>query len=374
MQGAITVTSRIRVEGRSFGAYHRRMARCRRGRGWAGGGTWFLLPLLGLAVACGGSGWTDVSPDTTGGGGRGGSVATGGAGGLPGGGTTGQGGVGGSGGVAAGGSAGEAGGSGGGGGIDAQPPPEDGPVVQPPEEDTGGPPPPPPVDAMVNDGSAPGDGTSMPNLSAGLVGRWKLDEGTGTMASDSSGNGNDGVIKGAAWAAGSFPGAKYANPGALRFTNDDSVQLGVKALPANNKPQTVAFWLNYTAVPSADGAVCVALTDGKGGGSRLKLGFKNQRLAAVKGGGTTNLVNAAPPAPGWHHFAYTFDGSVHRLFVDGQQKAMSTATPDNGAVANARLGGNFDSSEGFTGFLDEIRIYDHPLAAAEIAALAAGEQ
>jgi hypothetical protein len=250
-------------------------------------------------------------------------------------------------------------------------PPDEGPIVTP-EEDGGVQPPPP--DAGRPDVVAPADSSSNPSLSAGLVGRWKLDEGTGTATGDSSGAGNDGVIKGAAWVPTGFPTAKYPNPAALRFTDNDSVQLGTRGLPANNKPQTVAFWLNYTAVPGGDGHMAITLTDGKSNGSRLKLGFKAQRLAAVKGGGTNNLVNTTPPAPGWHHFAYSFDGATHRLYIDGTLRIMSNIAADTGAVTNARLGGNFDNTEPFTGFLDEIRIYDRPLDPAQIAALAAGEE
>ena len=158
----------------------------------------------------------------------------------------------------------------------------------------------------------------------------------------------------------------------MRFAGSDSVQLGAQGLPANNQVQSVAFWLNYTAVPTGNTHVCVALTDGKASGSRLKLGFKDQRLAAFKSGGSSNLANANPPAPGWHHFGYVFDGNTHRLFVDGVQKATSTAAPDTGAVSNARLGANFDQTEAFTGQVDK-EIYNRVLTAGEMAALFAAK-
>ena len=42
-----------------------------------------------------------------------------------------------------------------------------------------------------------------------LVGWWKLDEGSGTTAADSSGHGNDGTLEGsAAWDAGMFGNAE----------------------------------------------------------------------------------------------------------------------------------------------------------------------
>jgi len=44
--------------------------------------------------------------------------------------------------------------------------------------------------------------------SAGLVGWWKFDDGSGTTATDSSSNGNDGTLEGGAqWVAGQLGGA-----------------------------------------------------------------------------------------------------------------------------------------------------------------------
>jgi hypothetical protein len=231
-----------------------------------------------------------------------------------------------------------------------------------------------PIDVAVEAPADTGqvDSGSPVNLTAGLVGRWKLDEGVGGSTADSSGAGNNGTINGATWVTTVFPGAQYANPAALRFDGKDAVMLGSLNLPANNRPQTVAFWLNYASVPGANAQVCVALTDGNNGGSRLKLGFKEQKLAAIKSSGP--LVSATPPAAGWHHFAYTFDGSMHRLFIDGAQKAMSATAPDKGAVTNTRLGANYDQSEPFSGVLDDVRIYNRPLSPAEVMALHAGQE
>src|SRR5208337_5675022 len=38
----------------------------------------------------------------------------------------------------------------------------------------------------------------------GLVGWWRFDEGSGTIAGDSSGNGNNGTIYGATWVTGKY--------------------------------------------------------------------------------------------------------------------------------------------------------------------------
>ncbi len=49
------------------------------------------------------------------------------------------------------------------------------------------------------------------NVSAELVAHWTFDEGSGNIAYDSSGNGNDGTINGAEWDAGKYGPALHFN-------------------------------------------------------------------------------------------------------------------------------------------------------------------
>ena len=84
----------------------------------------------------------------------------------------------------------------------------------------------------------------------------------GNATADTTGT-NPGTLSGAARIGGGFPGAQYTNPGSLRFDGDnDFVALGTRNLPANNRPQTVAFWFNVAAMP-ANPQICVSLTDGR---------------------------------------------------------------------------------------------------------------
>jgi hypothetical protein len=210
------------------------------------------------------------------------------------------------------------------------------------------------------------------NLAMGLISRWKLDEASGSGAADVNGL-NNGTVSGAARVEGGFPNARYANPGSLRFDGDnDFVELGTRNMPANNQRQSVTFWFNIAAMP-ANNRVCVSLTSGDEGGSRLKIGFKDNRVTAWKGG-DDDLVSAPAIAPGWHHYVYTYDGTTHRLFLDGVQRGTSTTAPDTGAVGNARIGAIFNNAENFQGQIDDVRVYNRPITAAEAAALADGFQ
>jgi hypothetical protein len=229
-------------------------------------------------------------------------------------------------------------------------------------------------DAGQPEGPAPDAGPPPGvNLASGLISRWKLDEASGNLA-DSGGGMNTGMVSGATRVEGGYPGARYANPRSLRFDGDnDFVELGIRSLPANNQRQSVAFWVNITAMPT-NNRVCFSMTDGEmGGGSRLKIGFKDNRVAAWKGG-DDDLVTAPAMSPGWHHYVYTYDGNTHRLYLDGVQRGSSGTAPDTGAVQNARIGAIYNNAENFQGQIDEVRVYNRPLTPAEVMALRDGFQ
>jgi hypothetical protein len=254
-----------------------------------------------------------------------------------------------------------AGGSGGSGGstpVDAaKPPPAD--MAAPPRPEVG--------PDLTPDISAPDTTPDVagPALAMGLVSRWKLDEGTGTTTADATATGNDGtIVGGATWLDTGFPGAHFGNPGALHFDGmNDVVDIGVKGLPAVDQPKSISMWIRYDAVPANTNPI---MGLGSSGAGRIKVGFKGGLLAAWKGDGSV-LAGAMPPASGWHHFVYTYDGTSHHIFVDAADKGSGTTSGDTGAIAQGHLG-TF-GTEHFTGDLDEVRIYKRALTVSEIVGL-----
>jgi hypothetical protein len=72
----------------------------------------------------------------------------------------------------------------------------------------------------------------------------------------------------------------------------------------------------------------------------------------------------------WTHIATTYNGSVQRFFVNGVEVGTPTNRTGNINVANGalRIGGNNSSTgEFFRGLIDEVRVYNRALSAAEIA-------
>ena len=77
-----------------------------------------------------------------------------------------------------------------------------------------------------------------------LVGWWKFDEGSGSTAADSSGNGNHGFITGAVWTKGKTGQA-------LDFDGaNDYVRIVVNPALNNLNAITMAAWIYPSAVSS----------------------------------------------------------------------------------------------------------------------------
>ena len=69
----------------------------------------------------------------------------------------------------------------------------------------------------------------------------------------------------------------------------------------------------------------------------------------------------------WTHVAATYNGTQIQLYING---GLVSSTPATGAIQTTttplRIGGNTYSTEFFQGLIDEVRIYNRALSAAEI--------
>ena len=86
--------------------------------------------------------------------------------------------------------------------------------------------------------------------------------------------------------------------------------------------------------------------------------------------GAKNLgATTALPINAWSHVAATYDRVNMRLYINGVQVAVKANTT---AIATStgplRLGGNSIWGEWFAGQLDEVRVYDRALTAAQVVA------
>jgi hypothetical protein len=85
------------------------------------------------------------------------------------------------------------------------------------------------------------------------------------------------------------------------------------------------------------------------------------------GGEQNALGTAALPLNAWTHLALTFDGTTLRLYVNGALAGSKAVTGSMAASTGAlRIGGNSVWPEFSAGLIDEVRVYNRALSAAEI--------
>jgi hypothetical protein len=202
--------------------------------------------------------------------------------------------------------------------------------------------------------------TQAPN---GLVLALGFDEGSGTIATDASGSGNNGgLVNGAAWSTAGHTGA------AISFNANGWVNIPDAASLDLSLGMTIEAWVRPT---SGTGWRTVALKEETGALSYALYSANNaSRPGSWVHGATSEasvLGTAAVPTNAWTHLATTYDGATLRFFVNGVQVASQAGVgailPSAGPL---RIGGNSVWGEYFRGLIDDVRVYTRPLTAAEI--------
>jgi chitodextrinase len=206
--------------------------------------------------------------------------------------------------------------------------------------------------------------TTSANIPAGLVAAYGFEEGTGSSVVDASGNGNNGTIAGAVWStAGRFGNALSFNGTNAVITVKDSASLDLTAgvtMEAWVNPTALGGWRSLLCKPLGTSGLCYVLQGSSSSGSVPSLGLSVS---------PANLLGTnALPLNIWSHLAATYDGVTMRLYVNGTQVATKV---QSGAIATSAdpltIGGD-SSGEDFAGLVDEVRVYNRALIAAEIQA------
>jgi hypothetical protein len=188
-------------------------------------------------------------------------------------------------------------------------------------------------------------------------------EGEGTTVEDLTGDGHTGTIEGAEWTKG-----RYGN--SLKFDGE-----GMMTIPASEDLNlTEEFTLEAWIKPEAEcefGQIFVK-EDAAEEHSAYVIAKHGSRLAAYLGVPGVE----AESSPGtvelgvWQHVAVTYSGAQARLYVNGhlvQSDAAMDVVSTDGAL---RIGGSniWGPGDDFTGRIDEVRVYNRALSAAEIGA------
>ena len=204
--------------------------------------------------------------------------------------------------------------------------------------------------------------TSQAQAAGGLVAALAFNEGSGTSAADASGNGNAGAKGSATWSTqGKVGNALSFNGTSAKVTVADSASLRLTS------GMTVEAWVFPTAVSSAWRDVVV-----KGNDDYYLMATSTNASrpvgAGIFGGTKSRAIGTSALALNtWTHLATTYDGTLVRLYVNGVQVSSAAAT---GTIATSTrvlgIGGDPIYGQYFAGRIDEVRIYNAALSAAQI--------
>ena len=204
---------------------------------------------------------------------------------------------------------------------------------------------------------------------SGPIVRLALDEGGGTTAADSSGNGNSGILQnGASWTSGRSGGAVSLDG------VDDTVFISNSAgLTSITNGLTVAAWV-YRPANQTGFASVLSREVGTGHYEHFYLGFENGKyrwFVNTSGGYSNSSLGGTAPTGQWIHMVGTYDGTTVTLYVNG---ALQFSTPHSGTFGSdttgIAIGVNHNSAahqpdDPFSGKVDDVNVYSYALSAQE---------
>jgi PKD repeat protein len=196
---------------------------------------------------------------------------------------------------------------------------------------------------------------------SGLVGHLAFTEGSGTIAHDSSGHGNDGSLQnGPAWTSGEIDGALQFNGVNQDVQVSSSASLGISGTGL-----TLAAWIYPT---STSGEASIIHKDFNYSMTLRadRLTYADSQTWSFNSIGTYGHV----PANIWSHVAVTFDGTSIHFYINGALVGTTARAGSISANSNPLYIGSYNGTTSyFPGKIDESRVYNRALSAAEIGAL-----
>jgi hypothetical protein len=217
----------------------------------------------------------------------------------------------------------------------------------------------------------PSEVANLYSWAPGPVGYWKLDEGTGIYAYDSSGNNLTGTLtSGPVWTTG-----KYSSGVTFSGTNDYITVADNTTLQPSNGSWSVSFWAN----PANSSQTSPLIT------KRTNSGFYEQWSVWICGDNTcmtngqyltvdfieTNTGNYREYSTSidvvdgnWHHYAVVADSLANTIsiYIDGAKAPTTSSVNGSWPTINNADPLRFGNSNGtayYNNSIDDIRIYNY---------------
>jgi len=201
-----------------------------------------------------------------------------------------------------------------------------------------------------------------------LVGWWKFETSGDPAVLDWSGHGNHGTIVGnVQWIPGLF------NLG-LEFLGDDEGHVELPPDAVTTTQGSILMWIN-TDQTDDEGMLWYGSEiagDGYGGDNEIHINIDDPGevdfFLEEDGSGSDVLIDGPQVAgAGWTHVAATWDLTDGcRLYVNGAEAGFAAHNTNEKSLTVMRLGYSRNGSPWYEGFMDDVRLFDYAVSAAQI--------
>ncbi|MDP0492200.1 MAG: LamG-like jellyroll fold domain-containing protein [Verrucomicrobiota bacterium JB023] len=195
---------------------------------------------------------------------------------------------------------------------------------------------------------------------------WRFDEGSGSIATDCSGNGFHGLINQATWTTRPGGGSALAFDGST-----SNVTLPPSAFASLDAELTLAFWAyGDSSLPSENCAFWAGTARG-GRILNVHLPWTDSKVYFDAGGRLSQTASEDETENSWTHWAFTKNAAegTMKIYRNGQLwHAGSNRTSPIANIEQAFIGSE-GASRHYPGLLDDFRLYDQELDAATISAI-----
>jgi hypothetical protein len=211
----------------------------------------------------------------------------------------------------------------------------------------------------------PSDADSTAVCTMTPLAHWALDETTGSAIVDQAGpndgvwsDGNDGDVAGEARSG--------QRGGALAFDTDRSIYIAGFTVPAEG---TFVAWLTSTFDDTVDIAAHPMVIDAPT--PRTTISFADGGYGLRTNDVSWQATYVAPAdLASWFHLAATWSSTGAQLYVDGVPVGVpGTTDARSTSPAGLYIGTREGLDRWWFGLIDDVRIYDRAMTAAEVAAL-----
>ncbi|NLJ77582.1 MAG: hypothetical protein GX325_10065, partial [Peptococcaceae bacterium] len=202
-----------------------------------------------------------------------------------------------------------------------------------------------------------------------LIGYWDCNEGSGTVAYDSSGSSNDAVFSGTGgWSTVVPPGSLFANGHSLDLNGADKTFV---ANPPTMKVDnlTMTAWF-YPREACTTGGKCI-IYNGDSSYTGYGLLIEEGKLVFMCGGKSLISINSAQLTQNqWHHVALVRSNGTWSVYHNGERQGLDSSLAPNPLDKEGYPPKFF--SMAMNALIDDVRFYDRPLSEEEVGLLASG--